>query len=159
MKSVAANRGRGGEVDGAFPQERSGNDGRSAERVWPVEAFDKRNVHLPLNNTRHGDGLSTAATAGMDKLEFICCVLLTVLQRILPLAGLTAGLALVPTTFVHADEPPSDPITQIVVTSAPSIIYEPISLCSSASESPSTTPLQNLLHARSPRPLLHLPPG
>ena len=69
---------------------------------------------LPLKLPLHCYGFRSAAAAGeyiqLHSVELV----LTAMQRILPLAGLTAGLALIPRTAAYAEEPPLDPIRSIV---------------------------------------------
>ena len=59
-------------------------------------------------------GLRSAAAAGEYLTHCPAELVLTVLQRILPIAGLTAGLALYPKTSAYAEEAPADPIRSIV---------------------------------------------
>ena len=69
---------------------------------------------LPLKLSFHFNGFRSAAAAGEYTYGHPIELVLTAMQRILPLAGLTAGLALIPRTSVSAEEPPSDPIRSIV---------------------------------------------
>ena len=69
----------------------------------------------PLNLQSRSHGLPTAAPAGKLSSSSSYYAILTTPQHILPLAGLTAGLALYPRSTTYAEEPlAADPIRQIV---------------------------------------------
>ena len=103
---------------------------------------------LPLKLSLYLYGFRSAAAAGeyiqLHSLELG----LTAVQRILPLAGLTAGLALIPRTSAYAEEPPLDPIRSIV---RPYTLYYILLTANGLPAHPQTNllnPLPRTLHPR-----------
>lgn len=125
--------------------------GRGSLKAHPDFSRLPLTCELPLKLPPHCYGFCSAATAG-ESTE-ICPVelVLTPMQRILPLAGLTAGLALIPRTSAYAEEPPSDPIRSIARLQTPYQTSLQANRLSAHAETNLLLPLQRSLLARNRR--------